>query len=289
MNIMAPRYGFNLDSDRFDTQVMSAYQQGKMIRHSRDALIAQVRGGRWNHLLLNRLEGLGGIPQEVGEKAAVNIIDYYFESRVLTSMTDNQLHDYFCAFSNTLRVDSIGGVDSGAPLWVETVHHACVFSILYDLILHLARYHGYRRAVLLHQGQRPEPRLAIIAKLLQKMHNIQPHFVQLHGNWLSTLAKTATPDTVILYLSDVPPNATGQHAGKERDPSQLYLTAPPGIVAAIDIMAAGAILARRLKARHVVLEYPGPDRIRVRPFDAANQVVRLPMEDWVFWPLLKVA
>lgn len=286
---MAPRYGFNLESDRFDTHVMGTYQQSKMIRHSRDSLIAQVHGGRWNHLLLNQLEGLGGISADICEKAAINVIDYYFEPRVLSSMQDTQLHEYFCGFSKTLRVDHISGVGSGAPLWVETVHHVCVFSILYDLILHLARHHGYRRAVLLHQGQRPEPRLSMIAKLLLKKHNIQPQFIQLTGNWFSALAKTATPDTVILYLSDVPPETSAKHAAKERDLPRLRLTAPPDFAATVDTVPGGSILARRLKARHVVLEYPGPGRIRIRPFDQNNQMACLPLEDWVFWPLLKVA
>lgn len=287
MNSMLPRYGFNLESDRFDTQVMAAFQKSKMARHTRDALIAQIHGGRWNHLLPGRLDGLGAMSAQACAKAAVNVVDYYFEPLVLQSMQAKQLHEYFCGFAKTLRVDSVHGVTSGAPIWVETVHHVCIFSILYDLILHLARHHGYRRAVLLHQGQRPEPRLAMIANLLQSMHRIQPNFVQLNGNWFAKLSKLVTPDAIVLYLSDVPPTGARPQSNKERDPSRLRLTIAGDHAVSIDTTAGGGMLARRLKAQHVVLEYPGLDNIRIRPFDPDDQVSCISLQDWVFWPLLK--
>lgn len=290
MNSLAPRYGFNLGGDRFDTQVMTAYQQGKMLRHDRDALIAQVHGGRWSHLLPNRLDGLADMPEEACARAAVNIIDYYFEPHVLPGMKDEQAHEYFCGFAKTMRVEAIEGIRGGEPLWVETAHHVCVFSILYDLILHLARHHGVRRAILLHQGQRPEPRLGLIGRLLRTMHRIDPHFIQLNGNWFATLSRTVTPDTVIFYLSDVPPMTDGGHgAAKHRDPAQVRLLAPPATSVTVETTPGAAILARRLKANHVVLEYPGVDRIRVRPFNPDVIAPTVPLEDWVFWPLLKVA
>lgn len=288
MNSMLPRYGFNLEHDRFDTQVMAAFQKSKMARHTRDALIAQIHDGRWDHLLPNRLNGLGGMSAQACAKAAVNVVDYYFEPLVLKSMRAEQLHEYFCGFAKTLRVDSVRGVTSGAPVWVETVHHVCIFSILYDLILHLARHHGYRRAVLLHQGQRPEPRLAMVANLLQSMHRIQPNFIQLNGNWFAQLSKLVTPDMIVLYLSDVPAAGGRPQPNKQRDRSRLRLTVSKGCAASVDTTAGGSLLARRLKAQHVVLEYPGFDGIRLRPFDPDDPSACVPLQDWVFWPLLKV-
>lgn len=285
MNTMAPRFGFNLGDDRFDTQVMAAYKNAKMLRHSRDSLIAQVHAGRWNHMSPARLPGMAAMSVEDCARAAMTVIDYYFEPRVMESMQDTQAHDYFCGFAKTMKVDRIDGVAGGAPIWVETVHHACIFSILYDLILHLARYHGVRRAILIHHGQRPEPRLAIIARLLRSLHKIEPYFVQLKDNWFQSLAKVTTPDTVILYLSDVPtPPGT-----KDREPAHLLLSAEPGLSACVDTTPGAALLARRLKARHVLLDFPGFDRIRLRPAGQAGQLATLPLPDWVFWPLLKAA
>lgn len=287
MNTMAPRFGFNLGDNRFDTQVMAAYQNPRMLRHSRDNLLAQIHAGRWNHLLPARLAGLEAMPAADCARAATAIVDYYFEPRVMESMQDRQAHDYFCAFAKTMTVERADGLGQGAPIWVETVHHACIFSILYDLILHLARHHGVRRAILIHHGQRPEPRLALIARLLRSLHRIEPYFIQLRDNWFQSLARVVTPDTVILYLSDVPTPAGPAAAAKEQRPAaQLLLTARPGLSARVETTPGAAILAKRLKARHLLLDFPGPDRIRLRPAAQNAPLTTIPLQDWVFWPLL---
>jgi hypothetical protein len=286
---MSRRYAFNLAADRFDTAVMAAFGAG-VARLVRDDLVERVYADGFAGQLLNAVEGLERVPAEMCRRAAVNVIDFHFEPIVLSSIrNDDQLHAYFRGFTKTLRVESVSGVEGGGPLWVETAHHACVFSVLYDLIAYLSQRHGYRRATLLHQGLRPEPRLSMVGNLLARRHGVTPRFIRLQDDWFGELARTATPDTVILYLSDVPPETSARTAPRKRTPARLALAAAPGLVAEVDTLAGGDTLARRLKARHVVLEYPGPDRLRVRPFDPDNPVLHMPVEDWVFWPLLKAA
>jgi hypothetical protein len=286
VNSIAPAYEFQLTPDRFDTQVASAFAATKNARLTRDRLIAQLRDGGFDHLLLGRLDGLETLGRESIEKAALNIIDFHFEPLVLQSMSLAQVDAYFMAVEKTLALTEAKGLDGDGPLWIDTVHHACVFSVLYRLAVFLARNRGYRQLVLLHQGQRPEPRLAIISNLVRQIPQVKPVLLRLQGRWFQDLTQITTPDTAIFYLTDMPAVAFERRAPAARSFAHIQLYAAPGISLRLDTMSGSGIFARRLKAAHVVVEYPRADRIRLRPYDAANPTTRCPLEDWMFWPLM---
>lgn len=145
--------------------------------------------------------------------------------------------------------------------------------------------------VLLHQGQRPEPRLRIIADLLRRAHGIALVLLPLQGHWLPRLARLTTPDTIIYYLTDMPPEAFAQAViRKERGRTRLLLTHGPRAALQVETISGSQSFARRLGATRIVLDYPSPDSVRIRSAGVDEAITPLcPLEDWVFWPLLGVA
>lgn len=287
MTCVAPRFTFNLSADRFDTVVREAFPPGKVTRHQRDQLISQVREGRWDHLLLKRLPGLETLPRDINESAAINIIDFQFEQTVLQGMGREQLVAYLKSFDKVIRIDSVQGLGNVGPLWIDSLHHVCVFSVLYDFAEFLLREQGFTECILLHQGARPEPRLALVDQALRRTLGKGVRFIHLNGNWMSTLSKVVTPNAAIFHFADLPNDPSRRPGPTEDDTAALQLHAPPNISAKIKILSGSDEFARHVgAAAHVVLDYPKPDRIQVRPYDAANPVSFCPLEDWVFWPNL---
>lgn len=285
MNAIAPASFSDLVADRFDTYVASAFASTKAKRHMRDRLIERVHAGAMDPMLLRARHGLAAVSEAVERKAALNIIDFAFESLVLSSLSVAQAASYFAAVENTLRLSEASGLDGPGPLWVDTVHHTCVFSVLFQLAAFIGRHRSVDRVVLLHQGQRPEPRLGVVANLIRKVHGMALVRVPLQGRWFHDVVRLTTPSTAIYYLTDMPPEAFGRTAGLRRGLSRLDLYGAPDISLGIDTLSGSATFARRLGATHAVLDYPERDRIRVRPYAAAG-AARCPIEDWIFWPLL---
>ena len=289
MNAITPSSAFDLTPDRFDTFVASAFAGNRASRHVRDRLIAQVDGGRLDHMLLRARSGLT-LSDEVNRKAALNIIDFAFEPIVLQGMSADQTVRYLGAVENTLRVHEARGLDGFGPLWVDTIHHVCVFSVLFQLAAFLGKNRGFSQAVLLHQGQRPEPRLRIVVDILRRAHGITLVLLPLQGHWFPRLARLTTPATAIFYLTDMPPEAFPQAARRQRGRSRLLLTHEPGVALQAETVSGSQIFARRLGATRIMLDYPSTDSVRIRPVGADESTASLcPLEDWVFWPLLGVA
>jgi hypothetical protein len=289
VNAITPSSAFDLTPDRFDTFVASAFAGSRASRHVRDRLIAQVDGGLLDHMLLRARSGLA-LSNEVNRKAALNIIDFAFEPLVLQGMSADQTVRYLGAVENTLRVHEARGLDGFGPLWVDTIHHVCVFSVLFQLAAFLGKSRRFSQAVLLHQGQRPEPRLRIVVDLLRRAHGVTLVLLPLQGHWFPRLARLITPATVIFYLTDMPPEAFPQAARRQRGRSRLLLTHEPGVALQVETVSGSQIFARRLGATRVMLDYPSTDSVRIRPVGADESTASLcPLEDWVFWPLLGAA
>lgn len=287
MNAITPVRAFDLTPDRFDSLVANAFAASKASRHVRDRLIAQVDIGRLDHMLLRARSGVMALSDEVNRKAALNIIDFAFEPLVMQNMSMDQVMKYLGAVENTLQVREARGLDRFGPLWLDTIHHVCVFSVLFQLAAFLGKNRGFSQVVLLHQGQRPEPRLRIIADLLRRAHGVALVLLQLQGHWFPRLARLTTPGTAIFYLADMPPEAFPQAARRQRGRSRLLLAHRPGATLEVDTVSGSQSFARRLGARRIVLDYPSTDSVRIRPVDADEATISLcPLEDWVFWPLL---
>lgn len=282
-----PPHAFDLASDRFDLLVASAFASGKTSRHVRDDLIAQVDSGRLDRLLPRARCGVATLPDAVNRKAALNIIDFAFEPLVLQSMSTDQAAGYLSAIEDTLHIREARGVDGFGPLWVDTVHHVCVFSVLFKLAMFLGRNRGFGHVILLHQGQRPEPRLRIVSNLLRQAHGIVLTLLPLQGPWFPRLARIATPGTIIFYLTDMPPEAFPRTARMRQIQSRLLLTYGMDGAIPAETVSGSQSFARRLGATRVVLDYPSTDSVSIRPPNADEATTSYcPLEDWVFWPLL---
>lgn len=287
MNFIPPAYRFDLRPERFDTHVTKAFETAPT-RSTYDKLVAQLSKGHFDHMLLKQLDGLENLTEIANEKAARNVIDFWFEPLVLKSMSVPQLAAYFQMVEKTIRLTDAAALDEEGPLWFDSVHHSCAFSVLFRIAVLIAQRRNFRRPVLLHQGQRPEPRLGMLRTLLRQIPQVEPVFLPLSGSWFQKLSQITTPNTAIFYLTDMPAEAFQR---KEDPPSRklsrLRLYAEDGPSIQLDTLSGSAIFAARLRATHLVIEYPRPDRISIRPFDVAKPTV-CPLEDWVFWPLIGV-
>jgi hypothetical protein len=290
VNAITPARAFDLTADRFDNLVANAFAADKASRHVRDRLIAQVDGGRLDHMLLRARSGIATLPDATQRKAALNIIDFAFEPLVLQGMSNDQMVRYLAVIENSLHIRGSGGLDGPGPLWVDTLHHVCVFSVLFQLAAFLGKTRRIGQVILLHQGQRPEPRLRIVADLLRQVHGIALVLIPLQGQWFQRLASLATPATAIFYLTDMPPEAFTRTEGRRRGRSRLLLGHPLALgstAVEIETISGSQSFARRLGAARVVLDYPSTDSMRIRPAEADETSTSLcPIEDWLFWPLL---
>ena len=282
MNALTPARTFAAQA-RFDTLVAEAFASDKAARHVRDRLIARLHRGAYDGLLLRRAEGFSAIPEAAERRAALNAIDFAFEPLVLASLSVAQADAYFAGIEAVLRVGQAQGLDRPGPLWLDTVHHSCVFSVLYRMAAFLKARRGVSDVVLLHQGLRPEPRLGIAVKVLARVHGVRLHLLPLRGDWFGELARRATPQTAILSLTDMPREAF-QAAPPRRALGRIELHAGPDARRTVETVSGSPVFARRLGAAHLVLDYPGRGTIRLRPHD--GEPALCPVEDWVFWPVL---
>ncbi|WP_163468499.1 hypothetical protein, partial [Klebsiella michiganensis] len=69
---------------------------------------------------------------------------------VLPGLSVAQATAYLRAVETSLSQVEAEGLDAPGPLWIDTLHHACVFSVLFQLAAHLRRRRGCDRIVLLH-------------------------------------------------------------------------------------------------------------------------------------------
>ena len=285
---IAATHRFDLRRERFDIHVMEAFASEGSLQ-VRESLVANVRAGRYDHLLLHRKEDVEGISANESERAAINLIDFHFEPLVMRTMPPAQADAYFQDLAKVMAIEYAAAEPGAVPLWIDTVHHACVFSVTYQFASHLVLRYGYRSVALVHQGLRPEPRLDVFARTLQHATGVPTVFVRLEGAWFATLSRMTTPDTAIFYLTDLPPETTPRRAPRVRQHARLHLTAGARIAAEMETLSGSAVFARRLGAAHLVVEYPSATRIRVRPYDAARPVTLCPLADWIFWPAIAKA
>ena len=278
----APRStrGFRLDFTRKDRlDLIAADALSSIPRWKRDNLIAQIHAGRLEHLLPRRHPGLEALPTAANKRAGINIVDYAFEALVLPTMNQEQLDQYFMACANTLRMPKMEGVEQHGPLWFDTVHHVCNFSVIYTLAAHL-RGNGYRKFIVLHQWKKTEPRMELLVK-----GGGWWSFIPFAPGWFDTLASQASPDAAIFYPVDIPLDAPGLLEPDERGPSLVRLGAK-GVSIQVETLTGSAAVARKLGAAHLVLDYPTDGTVEVRRFDGVIPVAHCPLEDWLFWPAL---
>ncbi len=276
---------FDLEQQRFDVEVMARLASEEGARPAYEWLLAELEGGSFDHLLPDKHLGLKDLSSSLIARSAKNIVDFHFEPYVLQSMLNEQLRHYFLSVDKTLPLAELDWIRNHNPLWIDTVHHVCIFSIIYKLSEHLVTELGYRGLVLLHQGLRPEPRLDVFAQLFQQTLGIRPLYIPLREQWMSTLVKATTPDTMIFYLTDMPPEATARTASGPRRGTHLQLDCPNEGMIDVETLSGSEVFAKRLDAQHMVMDFPRRTSIRCRQFDKAVATTCC-LEDWAFWPLL---
>lgn len=272
--------GFRLDfSQRDRLDLIAAEALASIPRYRRDNLIAHIHAGRLEHLLPKNLAGQEALPTALRKRAAINIVDYAFEALVLPTMNFDQLNQYFLACNKTLQMPNMANVVDHGPLWFDTVHHVCNFSVIYTLAAQL-RNKGYRKFIVLHQGDKPEPRLDLLTR-----GGGWWTFIKFEPGWIEALAENASPDSAIFYPADVPLDAPDLLEPHKQGQSIVRLGAN-GRPIQIELVTGSAAVARKLGAVHMVLDYPSGGKLELRRFDSVNPAVQCPLEDWAFWPAL---
>jgi hypothetical protein len=280
------QYVFDIVEDRFDTQVMRMFNGKNVSRLTRDAAIAKLRHGEFDKYLLKSVAGLEDLPNDTCYQAAISVIDFHFEAIILANLDMDHLASYCAAIEKVLPIEAVRGIETGKPLWIDTVHHACVFSTIAQAIINIGKNLNYTKAILIHQGERQEPRLGLISNLIKVTQNIEPHLIKLSAGWFSDLVKRITHDTIVIYLADMPPQISRSISKRPERSASLSLLASVPQPVIVETISGSHTFARRVGACHMVMDYPRSGRVRLRPYDAANPVMQCPIEDWVFWPLI---
>ncbi len=285
---MALHYTLGLRPNRLDHLVMSLFRAPGATRLTRDNVLSDVHEGKLDHMLLLGIEGLEALPRDLCDRAAINIVNFHFEALVLRNMGVAQLANYCGDVEKTLCVESLCPIDRQAPLWISTVHHACVFPVLAQLSIQLVKNQGYRNVVFIHKGDRLETRLELMGKSIGHESGVRPEFLKMRGAWLPALSRLSSPDSVIFYFADMPHAVSKSRVQKNYRKAGVELFAANHKSIKVETLSGGDTFARRLGAFHTVLEYPRPDRLRLRKYASDNPVALCQLEDWIFWPALTV-
>ncbi len=275
---------FDLDRVRLDTVVQRLLTEKGSERRAKDRLTDQILQGDHTALRPERIAGFEGISQATANRAMFNVIDFFFEQLVLASMKDDKRLHYFISIEASIRLDTPAMLDFGRPIVIETVHHVAVFSMIVLLAARLRAQGGKDRIILLHQAQRPEPRLEYAAQIIRNYLGFQTISVPMTGNWFRQLSASMSPTTVLLYLGDMPPDAKKQDNTRRELILSDKGSAATGLV---ETLSAAARLADLLGADHFTLDYPDPCAASLKP--AASAPLQCPLKDWVFWPALASA
>lgn len=272
---------------RLDLSVMRAYGQAENIRSVRNHIIKEWRtDDTLSPLALSRQEGLSDLTEADEQRAIATIADYWFEPYVVSSMNIGQARDYYLAAQNSLRLETQAtDLQSDRPLVLETLHHSCIFSVLYLIVQHLVRDFGFKKVVLLHLREPLDPRLEVCRALVERILQAEAVSVLLNEKWMETLSHAVTDSTVVLYMGDMPPSIFPKLRRPEKASSRVRLYAEPDIELIASGISMASLLARRFKASHYTLDFPARDVARLQPRNE-DATLSCPLPDWVFWPAL---
>lgn len=281
-------YTVNYMQDRLDITVMRAFANKANSLKRYGELVMQLDRPQEQVQKLNSIKGLEYIGDTASRVASKNIIDFHFEADVLTSMDPEQIERYLSDVENCFSFSSVEGLGNEGPLWVDTLHHVCMFSVIARMLHHLILSGRIGHIVLLHRGDREEPRLDVIKIFIANTYGVVLDFVRLSDNWLRQISDVITNQTVILSMCDVPYEQNGTviddvKARKFRN-VQFYVDNANSVL--VECVSGSAALARRFKAHHVVMDYPTNHEAQIKPYDP-NIIAKCPLDSWVFWPCLE--
>jgi hypothetical protein len=201
-------------------------------------------------------------------------------------MNDAQLFQYFSAIETSMVMRGPINGSYGRGLLVETIHHNAIFSIGMVLARELGRQAGKNRMILVHQGDRPEPRLDLIGRILQKYCNMQCYGVPMKGAWFKQLKQLMTPTTAVIYLADmpVPGVETNPQSGAYHRNICLSLENAACVVSSVSAVSK---LSKILKVDHITMDFPDRGTVELISDVDLSMPLRCPFQDWAFGPAVK--
>jgi len=280
----------NLVPGRLDLSIMEAYRQTTNIPHLRQLFLSGwQKQPEITALALSSISGAVVTPAE-DDAAMATITDYFMEPYYLPSMSIAQADAYFTGLGRKMCLDYDEGLsfDDETPLIIETLHHQTTFSALYMLCRQLTLKNRYDRIILLRRRQDFDARLEVMQTLARRVFNTESELISVSADdWLQCLLRSTKKRSVILCFGDIAPALFPQYHRPSRTSSTLRLYLSSGLSESIEGFSIAARLARTLRARHWVMDYPEPDRIRVAQSGDSTKL-HCSMAQWVFWPALSL-
>lgn len=282
-------YTFDYTQDRLDVAVVEALANKEEMWAAYCKLIEGLKNPDEQTQTLNSIRGLHRVSDSTNSLASKNIIDYYFESAVLTSMGGEQLERYISHIEQCFAFTSVTGLGDVGPIWVDTVHHCCVYSVLTRLGHHVITMGRIDHIVLLLRPDIGDPRLEVLKSYIASVYGVTLEFVYLSDKWMRQLNNIITDSTLCVSMCDMPNEIYSRRINKvtakqiESNYLKLYYDDMNSI--SVECITDYSTLARRLRANHVVLDYPTEREVQIRPYDP-DVAPSCPIGSWVFWPRL---
>lgn len=271
--------------NRLDLFLLREFEDQKKLRDSHyDARYNWRRIPKLSRLAPSSMLGLACISEADDDLAIINLADYFFEKYLLSTMSIGQVRDYYLSITTRFELTgSFDEIDSQRPLVLETMHHHCIFSIMYSIMQKLIQEHGFKKFILLHIQKQLDVRFSLCVTLFATYFpdtELKAICIS-NDNWTVDLDKEMGPGSTILYMGDIPPQAFGKN--KKTRNYNLHLPLEDGSIVEAERLSAASILARRYRAAHHSLDFP---QMNVINFTAAQKVIKCPFSSWVFWPML---
>jgi len=272
-------------NNRLDLTLMREYKENpSKIRLARDRYIKTWKDDSdINRLIPSKQSKLSKFGKIDDERAVRSIVDYWFEAEMFTTMSVGQARDYMLASQKTISFSVEGDIPQSGmqPILIETLHHRLCFSVIYSVVNNLLVDFNYRKFILLHMNSPLESRLGAINAILKNSPNAEPVSIQIKGEWIKELSNQITNDSVVIYMGDMSTAILEKSHQPRKANNYLHLFADKGCY--VDSLSIARILARRLSAKHLMLDYPEKDVTCLRAW-SKNSPLRCPLVEWIFWP-----
>jgi hypothetical protein len=241
---------------------------------------------RLEKLSLPRLVAPALIDDGEADDAVRNLADFAIEPFVLSRMNLLQARDYLLGADTTFSLDlTLASALGDGPIILETLHHHCIFSMLYTVLAHLVERRGIDKVILLHLRDPLDSRLEVCRACAKALLGVEGVALRMGEDWRSALVREVTPHSVVFYMGDMPASIFGDRRASRRQAPTLELFARPQFRICIRAVSAARALAHRLGALHLRLDFPAVDEARLRPASASERLV-CPLSAWAFWPTI---
>ena len=281
-----------MDLNRLDHILIHALEQDTNPLLTRQiALSKRTEDLAFKKLALSQQPGLERVTDKEDETSFRHLVDYYFEPYFVESMNPSHLNAYLCSIEDRISL-TFGELPGGEqPLFIESLHHYCSFSIHYLVILHLAEKRGYDHVILMHRQEQLDPRLTAMQRALSELQDIDSDLIHFGDQWFQEVEANLTDKSIIFYMGDMAPALFPQHHRPGVTGSTLSFSMNDHQQKlSLEGFSHGRQLAKSLNAQHFILDYPSETEAALNPFSVnSNKTeLRCPLAAWIFWPALSL-